>query len=300
MDKDDLKMKFQYIENGDNVYKIDSSSSYNVFIIKDNGWYGIGLEVDISTNEYFEKFENVVITTKLKAYNSNPLKLIEIITDKTELYNEFAIICCEFLNYIENDSNRNRFIENPRTWLDKWKDLLGNTLKKEENYSFLAELLAVNYLIKNNNLVIYNDYGTHDIETENDSYEVKSTISRYGYDVHINGQHQLERDSKKLNMLFIRLEKSIEGYSINDVLCELKKVEYTDIEYINQKIKNISTTSLNEKYKILESRLFEVDDNFPKIVQSSFKEEKLPDSIKQINYVVDLSGVNCINIDLNI
>ncbi len=300
MDKDDLKLKFQYIENGDNVYKINTDSEeYRVFIVKDNGWYGIGLEVDLSTAEYFEKFESVVITTKLKVYNSSTLKLLEIITEKKELYNEFSIICCEFLDYISNESNRKEFIKNPRTWLDKWKDLLGNTLKTEENYSFLAELLSINYLLNYNREVVYSDYGTHDIETENDSYEIKSTISRYGYDIHINGQHQLERANKNLNIIFIRMEKSLEGISINDIVAELMNKEFIGIDYIEKKIKNISTYSLNEKYKVLESRLYKVDDNFPKIIQSSFKDEMIPDSIKQINYIVDLSGINCVNIDID-
>ena len=297
MDKDDLKLKFQYIENGDNVYKIDSNN-YNAFIVKDNGWYGIGLEVDIGASEYFEKFENVVITTKLKVYNSTPLKLIEIITDRIELYNEFAIICCEFLEFIKDNDNRIEFINNPRVWLDKWKDLLGNTLRREENYSFLAELLSINYLLNYNQVVIYDDHGTHDIETENESYEIKSTISRYGYDIHVNGQHQLEIENKRLNLIYIRLEKSLEGISINEVIEKLENRDYDNIESIRTKTKSMNTYSLNEKHKVLEARLYVVNDNFPKIIQSSFKEGKLPTAIKQIDYIVDLSGIDCKNIDL--
>ena len=43
---------------------------------------------------------------------------------------------------------------------------------------------------------------------------------------------------------------------------------------------------------MLEKRIYEVNDEFPKITNTSFKENHIPDSIIQITYTIDLDGLN--------
>jgi len=53
----------------------------------------------------------------------------------------------------------------------------------------------------------------------NDStYEVKSTISRYGATVTINSQYQLQATGKKLSLVFCGFEKPLVGTSISDIM----------------------------------------------------------------------------------
>lgn len=55
--------------------------------------------------------------------------------------------------------------------------------------------------------------GSHDIEGNESSYEVKSTVKRYGATITISGQHQLQ-SLKRLQLYFCRLEQSRTGISI--------------------------------------------------------------------------------------
>lgn len=298
---DDLKFKFKFIDDGDNILKItDESDKFDAYVIKDNGWYGIALEVDYFDEDYLEKFENVRILTKIKNFNNANHKLLEIVTDKKELYEQFALICNDFLQYISNDKNRDEFKGNPQIWLEKWKDLLGNSLKNEKNYSFLAELIAINYLLKFNKSVTYDDFGTHDIETEYESFEIKSTIERYTSEIHINGQHQLKKTlDKDLKIFFIRLEESSDGYSILDLKRAIDSKGYVSNK-LDKRIANIETVIMNKKYKILETKLYTVDDNFPKIIPESFINGEIPNGITKLEYVVDLNSLKYENINVEI
>ena len=298
---EDLKFKFKFIEDGDNILKLtDDNDKFNAYVIKDNGWYGVALEVEFFDNDYLEKFENVMILTKIKNFNNTNHKLLEIVTDKTELYEQFSIICNDFLQYISDDEKREMFKNNPQIWLEKWKDLLGNSLRSERNYSFLAELVAINHLIDSRKNVVYDDYGTHDIETDDLSIEVKSTIERYNSEIHISGQHQLKKTmNKDLKIFFIRLEESSEGYSILDLKNKLDLKGYVS-KKIDRKIANLETIIMNKKYKVLEAKLYKVDDDFPKIIPESFVGGNIPKGIVKLEYVVDLNSLKCENINLEI
>lgn len=298
---EDLKLKFKYIEDGDNVLKItNETDGFNAYVIKDNSWYGIGLEIELYDNDYLEKFENVSIVTKIKYFGNANHKLIEIITNKSELYEQFSLICSDFLEYVSNRENRINFLKNPQVWFEKWRDLLGNNIKNESQYPFLAELFVINHLLKENKIVEYDDYGTHDIETLDISYEVKSTIERYSSEVHINGQHQLKStNNKPLKLVFLRLEPSLDGCSIVDLKKELELKGYKS-DKIEKRITNMETITLYKKYKILEFKLYDVDENFPKILPEDFLTGCLPKNIIKLEYVIDLNGLKCENINVKI
>ena len=44
--------------------------------------------------------------------------------------------------------------------------------------------------------------------------------------------------------------------------------------------------------EVLEKRKYEVDDKFPKITKASFKDERIPESVIQITYTIDLDGLD--------
>ena len=46
-----------------------------------------------------------------------------------------------------------------------------------------------------------------------------------------------------------------------------------------------------DTFKVLEKRKYEVNDSFPRIVRESFKGNHVPDQIVQIQYTIDLSGM---------
>lgn len=297
MNLEDLKLKLKFLEDGDRVYKLDTKIN-NFYIIKDNGWYGVGIDINLDKTEYFEKFENVRLITKIKYFLNENHKLLELITNKVDLIEEFSLVCFDFINKFDNEKVNEDIIEKANKWWNEWKKLLGNVLKSERDYDFLGELLALNYVLNEDSNAKYSNLASHDIELPQYSIEVKSTTEKYNAEIHVNSQYQLENNTERpLKLIFIRLEKSQIGYSIKDVIESLKTKNY-DINSFTR-IENIGTSSINEKYRILEARLYKIDDKFPKITLKSLKNDELPKGIVKIEYIVDLDDIDYESINLN-
>ena len=297
MNLEDLKLKLKFLEDGDRVYKLDTKIN-NFYIIKDNGWYGVGIDINLDKTEYFEKFENVRLITKIKYFLNENHKLLELITNKVDLIEEFSLVCFDFINKLDNEKVNEDIIEKANKWWNEWKKLLGNVLKSERDYDFLGELLALNYVLNEDSNAKYSNLASHDIELPPYSIEVKSTTEKYNAEIHVNSQYQLENNTERpLKLIFIRLEKSQIGYSIKDVIESLKTKNY-DINSFTR-IENIGTSSINEKYRILEARLYNIDDKFPKITLKSLKNDELPKGIVKIEYIVDLDDIDYESINLN-
>ena len=281
MNLEDLKLKLKFLEDGDRVYKLDTKIN-NFYIIKDNGWYGVGIDINLDKTEYL---------------NENH-KLLELITNKVDLIEEFSLVCFDFINKFDNEKVNEDIIEKANKWWNEWKKLLGNVLKSERDYDFLGELLALNYVLNEDSNAKYSNLASHDIELPQYSIEVKSTTEKYNAEIHVNSQYQLENNTERpLKLIFIRLEKSQIGYSIKDVIESLKTKNY-DINSFTR-IENIGTSSINEKYRILEARLYNIDDKFPKITLKSLKNDELPKGIVKIEYIVDLDDIDYESINLN-
>ena len=297
MNLEDLKLKLKFLEDGDRVYKLETKIN-DFYVIKDNGWYGIGIDINLDKTEYFEKFENVRLITKIKYFSNENHKLLELITDKADLIEEFSLVCFDFINKFDNEKVNEDIIEKANKWWEEWKKLLGNVLKSERDYDFLGELLALNYVLNEDGNATYSNLASHDIELPQYSIEVKTTTEKYNAEIHVNSQYQLENNTDMpLKLIFVRLEKLQIGYSINDVIKSLKLKNY-DINSLSR-LEKIGTSSINEKYRILEARLYNIDDKFPKITLNSLKNNELPKGIIKIEYIVDLDDIDYETINLN-
>ncbi len=87
------------------------------------------------------------------------------------------------------------------------------------------------------------------------------------------------------------------NYVLNEDMKSLKLKNY-NINSLNR-LKKIGTLSINEKYRVLEARLYNIDDKFPKITLSSLKNNKLSKGIIKIEYIVDLDDIDYETINLN-
>ena len=297
MNLEDLRLKLKFLEDGDRVYKLETKIN-DFYVIKDNGWYGIGIDINLDKTEYFEKFENVRLITKIKYFSNENHKLLELITDKADLIEEFSLVCFDFINKFDNEKVNENIIEKANKWWEEWKKLLGNVLKSEKDYDFLGELLALNYVLNEDGNATYSNLASHDIELPQYSIEVKTTTEKYNAEIHVNSQYQLENNTDMpLKLIFVRLEKSQIGYSINDVIKSLKLKNY-DVNSLSR-LEKIGTSSINEKYRILEETLYNIDDKFPKITLNSLKNNELPKGIIKIEYIVDLDDIDYETINLN-
>ena len=91
MNLEDLKLKLKFLEDGDRVYKLETKVN-DFYVVKDNGWYGVGIDIGLDKTEFYEKFENVKLLTKIKYFSNSNHKMLELITNQTELMEQFSLV----------------------------------------------------------------------------------------------------------------------------------------------------------------------------------------------------------------
>lgn len=267
---------------------------YPGYVIRTSNGYGVAIEVDDKL-EITEKFNSCKFYTGTLGIDG-VMKNYLILSSAFEEYRyEFASLCAEFVEPGDGGKNRNDLVNDPYTWWERWRELVGNTSREQRVYNVIAEMLVLAKKRKEDPTTewVATKSGSHDIECSDESCEVKSTIKRYGATVTISSQHQLEY-VKPLWLYFCRLEESLEGVSINDMKEELIKDGYDEgkleLELEKQGFER-GANIRNKKYKVLEKRIYAVDDTFPRIVNESFKDDKLPNAVIHVEYTIDLDGV---------
>ncbi len=267
--------------------------------VEDNTFFVISLDKQIAIGfEYpkegdiFEAFNNFEMKTRTFFYNNKNTKFITLSKYGSSNLKEFSSICSNFI-YLEN---RNKIINNPLEWWEDWKNLVGNKNSEKQIYSLIAELLTYKHVYKNDSSAIWDcgSFSTHDIETDTCTYEVKSTLSKYNSIIHVTSENQLKPTNNPLKLIFIRMEESNEGISLEDVINMFSKTKKEDIIHkINRVFPKIQTHTKTIKYKILEIVSFDVNNDFPVLNTSNH-----PGCISHIMYDLDLSGLNGTRLDV--
>ena len=270
-------------------------SEYPALVIRIPDGYGVAIETD-DKMEVSEKFNSCRFHTGFISVDGVMRNYLILRSAFEEYRYEFASMCAEFVDPGDGGKNREALLADPYTWWSKWRELVGNTNRELRVYNVLAEMMVLYHKYKDDPSTEWaaTRMGSHDIECQNESCEVKSTLKRYGADITIAGQHQLEHN-KRLFIYFCRLEESFEGTSVNEMKKRLVEAGYDagklEIELEKQGFER-GANIRNKKYKLLERRKYEVDDSFPRIVSTSFKGDKYPQSIIHIEYTIDLDGIN--------
>lgn len=269
--------------------------SYPAYSLRYNGEYGVAIEFN-NAQDISEESTNAKISTRVINLESGKQKKMLLLTCYDEEYrNEFASLCETFVVPGENGEIREEVLKNPLAWWDKWIGLLGNRRGKKRVYNYLAEMIILHKLLEKGISVVWaaQDKGSHDIESDLASYEVKSTIKKSDLTVTISSQHQLYSE-KDLYLAFVRMEKSIEGVSINDLERKLVESGY-DKGLLSKQLMDFGLIKgariRDEKYKVLEIRKYIIDEQFPKITKDSFVGGKFPESITKLTYTIDLANI---------
>ena len=260
--------------------------------------YAVAIEFDSDLN-INEKFSNSKLFSRKLNLDGTLKKYLILLCTLDNLRYEFAALSAQFLDPGENGDYRKRIIEDPLSWWKQWIELLGNSISIKKAYSVIAEMIALDYLFQKDNTIEWTaiNTGSHDLEGDTCSYEVKSSLKKYSAEITISSQYQL-RSKKSMYLMFIKLEKSQLGVSIDDMKNRLISHGY-DGDKLENQIQRLGfengASVRKEKYKILEKRQYFVDDKFPKITNESFIGGKLPDSITKITYTINLDGIEYIN-----
>ena len=291
---DEIRKFFASLSSG--AIRLQSlPEEYPAFVIRTPEGFGVAVEID-SDEIISEHFANAHYGTKKTILNGEETTLLMFQTFREDLRGEFACVCAQFAEPGEDGANRKALLEDPRGWWKRWRNLLGNAIASKSAYSVICEMLLLERILSSDPSTEWTamQSGTHDVETETRSYEVKSTIRRYGAHITIAGQFQLLRP-KPLDLYFFRCEESQVGISINMVRDRLVAGGY-DEYLLEQQLASqgyeIGSGAREKKYSILERRIYHVDDDFPKITETSFKGDKIPKGISQITYTVDLDGLS--------
>ena len=290
---EEIRECFASTQNGARDLRSLSKES-PAMVIRNNDGYGVAIEFN-DERDISENFANSRLFTQIIRIENDERKYLILSCTRDSLRYEFATVCAQFVEPGLDGIERKNLLDNPLNWWKQWRELMGNTIANREAYSVIAEMMVLDDLYKKDNSVEWAAVmsGSHDIEGDQGSYEVKSTVKRYGASITISSQHQLQ-SLKRLYLYFCRLEQSKEGVSINDMKNKLVEDGY-DKEKIEQQLYHLGyekgASVREDKYKVLEKRKYEVDDKFPRIVDSSFKGNHIPDLVTQITYTIDLDGL---------
>lgn len=270
---------------------------FPAWTLKQNSWIGVAVPIDTYT-PFSETFSQVKISTAQNVQIGNAAyNILMLQCFAMESRNEFATMCKQFVEPGENGQFRKKLIESPVECWIRWKEMLGNVSSNKEHYDILGELLVVERMLAQGKRPHWAgiEAATHDVELGDFSIEVKSTTDRYKYEVTISSIYQMRpAEGKPLYLSFIRFEPSELGRSVDDVAIRLKALGYNsaDLETALKKAGlEEGRVARNEKYKVLEWKMYPVDDQFPAITESSFKDDRLPQNVVKFTYTIDLAGI---------
>ena len=263
---------------------------YKAFSFRQGVEYGVAIEA-VSSKDIYEEAAQIT----LKTINNLGVKYIALACCDEGFRNEFAKFAASFVSPGEKGENRLLILDNPLEWWNGWIGMLGNKLGGRKSYDTIAEMMALEELYIQDKSISWtaSKAGTHDIESDVASFEVKSTLKKSETTVTISSQFQLD-SVQPLQLWFFRLEESEQGYSINDMRRKLIAIGYSE-SLIEKELEDRGfmpgNSNREKKYVLLEKRKFIVDDKFPRIVESSFKNDVYPKNIIKILYTIDLEGL---------
>lgn len=271
----------------------------NFYVYKEEEEFGVAID-NIYNVSIDETFSNVRIRSEKLLVNNEEKSLITLMSSLETHKDEFASFCMHFVED-EDSKTREKILKRPLEWWNKWKELIGNRLHNPRPYDIIAELYTIYKLLENETNVEWNGPkgSTIDINTSEANYEVKSSLVRYENQVTISSQFQLkEEESKSKFLIYLKMEEMNGGFSIASILEKIEsKIGDENILYVNiekkleQKGYRKNSSIRKKSYLIHEIRKYIVDEQFPKITNESFKNNKIPANIKKIYYIINLDNI---------
>lgn len=243
-----------------------------------------------------EQFSSVCIEEQ--SYRNGDLldHYLVLLCTNRNLRREFAFICAQFVEPGEKNGTRNSLQSDPFIWWRTWRSLLGNRIAEKPAFAVIGEMLSVERQLKQGIRTYWGgpEAGTHDIDTPDKAIEVKSTTQKYRTTLTISSQNQL-KSSKPLELYFLRFEECrMDGLTIDIMARRLTDLGYNAVALEGQLSSlgfGIGKEARSYEYRLLEKRIYRIDDGFPRIVPESFVGGQLPQSIVHIEYTVDLDGL---------
>ena len=216
----------------------------------------VSISIPFESNEQIiQKFVGITVYTSHVNFGKVSLPCLCLsASDKVDI-EKFSLIAEDF----GGSKNRKAIEASPYEWIDKWRTLLGDSIKEKKVYDVIGELLALKEVLRLDRTAMWMGpkAGTHDIVGKDLDYEVKSTIKKTEYEVSINSSYQLSAD-KTTYLILVRLEEKPYSITINKLVNELIKLGY-DKEEIENSLKKLGypqgDRDRDESYEILSKHI---------------------------------------------
>lgn len=292
-----LKNHFISMEGGKMLAINGMQPSCPAWIIKNDGKIGVAIPY-----EGKKKFYGAFAKAELELIDSPKgdgywLYLNTKVGQEKASILQFATVCNDFIRTGDDGHIRREIAAHPEKWWNSWRSLLGNAAHDQMVHAVVGEMLVWLYLIQ---------YGYRpkwtgskrkclDFVDGCEAWEVKSTLSRTELKVTVHGQYQLAKNQgEALKLIFCRMEESDLGESVNKLAEKLKKAGI-DGWYLENELKALGlregSIARDRRFRLLEARAYQVDENFPAITESSFVGGCLPAGIVQLDYTIDLANL---------
>lgn len=277
------------------AHKLSLPDSTPAWVLKMSDWYGVAIPCG-EIPAVCLHFSNSTLKSTALEIGGKILDVLLLYTSVEAYRNEFATVCAQFVNPGEDGIIRKALIEDPISWWNRWRSLLGNRSVDDVAYTTLGELLTYEALIKAGKKPSWGgaNGSTHDIETSGADYEVKTTTKRYGTQITLSSQFQMMDHGKDLFVIFYRFESALDGDSVESVAQRLISLG-EDEHLLEARLKKVGlekgSFSRNDTYRCLEMRRYTVDHQFPAITEKSFVDNKFPDALISFTYSVTLDGL---------
>lgn len=276
---------------------ISCGNLYPAWVFRKSAEYGVFIALEDESFRLSEGFSGSAFCTDDIQINGALRRVLKLSSSEKQSRNEFAVLCSQFIDPGETGGHRKKICAAPLDWWMRWKDLVGNKAVDLQPHSVLGELWMVLHLLKKGKQPNWRgpDASTHDIESTDQSWEVKATIARYGNIVQISGQHQLSCDSeKKLTLVFLRFEEGSGSLSMNSLLLQLRNSGLADAN-LEDKLRRLGypegKPDRDRVYRLLEAKEYNVDEKFPRITSENFVGGLIPPNIVQLTYKIDLASL---------
>lgn len=197
-------------------------------------------------------------------------------------------------------------IDNVQKVLNEWRDLLSAErmpiLPRKKLVGLIGELITLFDVISRDpqrDISVWKgpEEALHDIRAHHHAIEVKGSLVREGLFAQIHGVRQLEPPPNcDLHLFFHRLEEAPDGdITLPSLIRSILALNVHSPDFIDRLNLAGYDLKLEEEYEKLrfrrvETRVFAIDDSFPRIVPNLFAAGVEPAGVLRIAYTVDLTG----------
>lgn len=258
-------------------------------------YYGVAIP-NPKQKKINEQFSSVCIEEQSYKNGDRLDHYLVLFCTNRNLRREFAFICAQFAEPGESNGTRNSLQSDPFVWWRNWRTLLGNRIAEKPAFAVIGEMMSVERQLKQGIKTYWGgpEAGTHDIDVPDKAIEVKSTTQKYRATIKIASQNQL-KSSKPLELYFLRFEECrLDGISIDTMAKRLIDLGYDAVSLESQLSLlgfGIGKDARSYEYRVLEKRIYQIDEGFPRVVPESFVGGQLPHAVVHIEYTVDLDGL---------